>query len=117
MGIDRIGKAPTPPLDGAAPAVKSESTGATFEVKASTEVASVDKAAPSLVDQVKRGEISLETYLDTHVQKATQGLGALPPAQLQEVRSMLRERMRTDPDLADLFQRATGAAPPAEPQE
>jgi hypothetical protein len=117
MGIDRIGKGGAPPLDGAVPAAKSESTGATFEVNAGTAVSGVDKTAPSLVDKLKRGEISLDAYIDAHVQKATQGLGALPPQQLQEVQSMLRDRMRTDPDLADLFQRATGASPPTEPQE
>ncbi|MCL2450406.1 MAG: hypothetical protein FWD17_15775 [Polyangiaceae bacterium] len=66
-------------------------------------------------DQLRTGAITLAGYLDLKTSEATAHLvSLLPPARLQAVRTALRERLATDPTLADLVRTVAGAAPPAE---
>jgi hypothetical protein len=75
--------------------------------------ASVGGPAPSAIDQFRAGTVDVNRYLDLKVEEATAHLAALPPAQLDAIRGALRERLATDPALADLVRTATArsAAP------
>jgi hypothetical protein len=127
--VDRIGKGgpPLPPAGPTGPAGAKE-TGKTFDVhkpgpaaptaegatsaqatRGATEVAAT--TGPTPLEQLKAGRIDLDGYLDLKVQEATAHLEGLSPVQLDGLRSMLRDRMATDPALADLVKQATGQAP------
>src|SRR5512139_807579 len=58
--------------------------------------------------QLTRGEIDLDAYLDVRVSEAVRHLeGKLTEAQLDFVRSSLREQLATDPVLIELVRRTT----------
>lgn len=137
MGIDRIGKGggvpPAPEGDGkSAVAPKGATSGAekTFEVKrpdaanaaqgthaahgaqatqGAHGVGPTDPASP--LARLRRGEIDVHGYVDLKVDEATKALHGLSPEELADVKSMLRDQLRTDPALAELVQTATGKAP------
>lgn len=120
MGIDRIGKGggmpPTP--DAAGGVDKATKTGAvekTFSVDRPKETAPVAGAesvsAASPLAQLRAGQIDVERYLDLKVDEATRGLDGLPPADLADIKSMLRDQLATDPGLANLVRSATGQIP------
>ena len=50
-------------------------------------------------------------YVDLKVHEATAHLKALPPAELEQLRAALRDRLASDPGLVDLVRAATGAVP------
>jgi hypothetical protein len=117
MGIDSIGKKgpPVPPTgpDGAGAARPAEAT----------RPFSVDKAAPAAsagpveaprtaLDRFRAGEVDVNGYVDLKVDEATAHLRMLPPAELERLKSTLRDRMATDPGLLDLVRAATGSTPP-----
>ncbi len=117
--VDGIGKGGpprgvggTPPTTGPA---KPAETGKTFEVQKSREATAIE--APSTVsgsgalEQLKAGKIDFNQYVDLKVDEATSHLEGLSPTQLDSIRSMLRDRMATDPELVDLVKQATGQAP------
>jgi hypothetical protein len=116
MGIDGIGKkgppAPPPPKEAGAPARSGEAT-RPFDAGKAVPAGSaqpVEASRPAL-DRFRAGEIDVNGYVDQKVNEATAHLGALPPAQLEQVKASLRERLRTDPSLVDLVRAATGAVP------
>jgi hypothetical protein len=112
MGIDPIGKggasvptsvgSPSPALEAQRPfeseATRVESAGA------------ADVSATGL-DQLRAGRIPLEGYLALKVDEATVHLGSLPGPQREMIRSVLLERIASDPMLVDLVRAATGAVP------
>ena len=128
MGIDRIGKdgpsLPLPEVEGSAGARSSR---AVFEVPAST---ATSPAPPSLdparsashvepaqgvngpLERLRAGELDLHGYVDAKVREATAHLSALPPVELENIRSALRERLASDPTLIDLLHTATGEVLP-----
>ncbi|HSQ63484.1 MAG TPA: hypothetical protein VLM85_09740 [Polyangiaceae bacterium] len=119
--VDRIGKGgpPLPPAGPTGPAGAKE-TGKTFDVHKPEGVTGaqatragevVATTGPTPLEQLKAGRIDLDGYLDLKVQEATAHLHGLSPVQLDGIRSMLRDRMATDPALADLVKQATGQAP------
>jgi len=116
MGIDRIGsKGPpaTPPTNEAGGAGRSGETGRRFEpptVGAPSQVGPVPAPATAL-ERLRSGEIDLDGYLDQKTSEATAHLTALPPEQLDAIRSALRDRMAGDPTLVDLVRIATGRVP------
>ena len=68
-----------------------------------------------LLEQVQRGEVQLDAYLDVRVQDAVGHLeGKLSPEQLEFVKEELREQLRSDPVLMELVRRATGQLPEAQ---
>ncbi|HEY1692164.1 MAG TPA: hypothetical protein VGG39_08375 [Polyangiaceae bacterium] len=116
MGIDSIGKKGPP-----APPEAGKATGAARPAEASRPF-SVGGAAPTAgagpveatrpaLDRLRAGEIDVKGYVDMKVNEATAHLAALPPAELERVKSALRDRMATDPALLDLVRTATGATP------
>jgi hypothetical protein len=121
MGIDRIDKkgppAPPPSKEIGGPA-RSPETGRTFEVArpapqaqgaAPTDSVAVQRTP---LERLRAGEIDANGYLDEKVDEATTHLGKLPPAELEAIKSALRDRLSSDPALVDLFRTATGQAVP-----
>jgi uncharacterized protein (DUF2342 family) len=117
MGIDSIGKKgpPSPPLpSGVAGASHATPVGRPFEVPGVQGAGKVDpvEAPPrTALDRLRAGEIDVNGYVDIKVNEATSHLAALPPAELEQVRRALRDRMAGDPTLVDLVRTATGAVP------
>lgn len=112
MSIDRIGKgsgiAP-PAADGPKGPSATTGTGETFRVPRTAEA-----TAPSAVERVRSGELSVDRYLDIKVNEATAHLaGKLPADHLAFVQASLREQLAADPVLVELVQKAAGAAPPS----
>src|SRR5260221_6687804 len=64
------------------------------------------------LEQLARGEIDLERYLDAQVKAAVSHIeGQLPDEQIDFIRETLRGQLSTDPVLLELVRRATGDAP------
>jgi hypothetical protein len=125
MGIDRIGKKgppvapPSKDVGGPSRSHGSQEAGRTFQVSKPTAeapaTAPTESAAATLspLERLRAGEIDANGYIDAKVNEATAHLGTLPAAELDAIRSTLRERLSGDPTLADLFRTVTGqAAPP-----
>ena len=126
MSVDGIGKggprapgevAETPP--GEARGV--ERSGRAFEVGQSALVGQPAPAAPATpveasaaseaLEQLHRGQIGLEAYLDARVSDAVKHLERrLSPEELDFVRASLKDQLRTDPALVELVRRVTGGA-------
>jgi hypothetical protein len=115
MGVDGIGSGGRPipgvgggELDGARGVETDPAEGAGSALGAERSSGSV------LLDQLKRGEIDLEGYLDAQVNAATSHVqGSLQAAQLDFIREALRAQIATDPVLMELVRRATGSTPPS----
>lgn len=125
MAIDRIGKGGAPPQGPAAPETSGTGAaapaGAPFKVDRpdpSTQASSTERAGnveragtPTPLERFRTGEVDVHGYIDLEVDKATSGLNGLPAAELDEIKSVLRDQMRSDPGLADLIRTATGKMP------
>jgi len=113
--VDRIGKGgAAPPVAPSTGAAKPQETGKTFDVQktdATRQAEPVARISPSALDELKAGKIDFDKYLDVKVQEATSHLEGLSPSQVDAIRSMLRDRMATDPELIDLIKQATGRVP------
>ena len=58
--------------------------------------------------QLRRGELSLDAYLDHCVEEATSHLvGAVSPSRLQFVRQLMRDELMSDPGLVELVRETT----------
>ena len=116
MGIDRIGKGGAPPAPETSGAEKASHVGKPFEVAPRDPV---QATAPPVTDpgsplaRLRAGEIDAKGYVDLEVEAATKGLAGLPPAELAEIKRVLRDQMVSDPGLSDLLRQATGQAPPS----
>jgi hypothetical protein len=116
MGIDGIGKKgpPAPPAPGpVGGAQRANETGRAFEVPRSGSPAPAPavEASRTALDRLRAGEIDVEGYVDAKTTEATAHLGALPAGRLAEIRAALRDRMVSDPTLADLLRTAAGNVP------
>ncbi|HEU4539000.1 MAG TPA: hypothetical protein VFS00_32995 [Polyangiaceae bacterium] len=113
MSIDRIGKGagiqgPQGPQGGG----PSGAVGGkrAFEVESTQGAERAAALGPA--ERVRAGELSLEGYLDVRAAEATRHLeGKLGPSDLNEIRSLLKEQLRSDPALRDLVKAATGGVP------
>jgi hypothetical protein len=116
MSIDGIGKPPGAGIGAIGGASNPEGVRAAepFKVDASAPAAAGGKVSAAL-SSLQRGELSLDEYLDGRVSDATSHLeGKLSPDQLEFVKQSLRDQIATDPVLAELVQRTTGATPASE---
>jgi hypothetical protein len=113
MGIDRIGKPgppAAPPVTTGASSPGARAEGGTFGERASATRATRQAEGPSpALEKLQAGAIDLEGYLDIKVHEATAQIAGLAPAQVEAIRSALRERLSSDPTLADLVRKATGS--------
>jgi hypothetical protein len=109
MSIDGIGKPPGAPpgVGGAGGVGEVGKSGESFQVG---EASAVEGPAGSDdLGRLQRGEISVDDYVDSRVEHATEHLaGKLPTEQLEFVKNALREQIATDPVLLELVRRATG---------
>lgn len=125
-GIDGIGKRGNAgvPVGDAGEAGRAKPTGtersnegvATFrevaKASATTEVSQVGgPTGASALERLRAGQVDLNGYLDLKVDEATAALSGLPKAELDTIRHALRTQLATDPTLADLVTKATGAVP------
>jgi hypothetical protein len=109
MAIDGIGQNGGAPKVGPGPSSVSGSDSEKFELLPES-VERSDRA--ELLEQVQRGDIRLDAYLDVRVADAVGHLeGRLSPEQLEFVKEELREQLRSDPVLIELVRRATGQSP------
>lgn len=116
MGIDGIGKKPPtpPPATQTGGPSRAHEAGRPFEVTRpapAAQAAPVQPLAPTPLDRLRAGEIDVNGYVELKVNEATAHLAALPPSELEAVRSALRDRLASDPTLVDLVRTATGAVP------
>jgi hypothetical protein len=119
MAIDRIGKGgglpPTPEATGTGSTGATAPTGKTFKVERPEQAgnaAGVDATnASTPLARLRAGEIDVHGYIDLKVDEATSGLKGLPTAALDDIKSVLRDQMKSDPGLADLVRGATGTMP------
>jgi hypothetical protein len=115
MSIESIGKKGPPPLpsgdvQGSAPSREAASPFAIPAAVPAPRAASAD-APRAALERLRAGEIDLHGYVDVKVHEATAHLAALPPAELEQIRSALRDRLAGDPGLVELVRKATGAVP------
>ena len=121
MAIDRIGKGaglpPTPETQGTGGAAGAKKTDATFKVdrpeaaRAGNVDATSATSPTSPLGRLRSGEVDVHGYIDLKVDQATSGLNGLSAAELDEIKSVLRDQMKSDPGLADLVRTATGKMP------
>ena len=115
MGVDGIGKGGGPkgpgPVGGAgapeAAGPRSAEEGFSVERPEQAEA----PAPPTALEQLQRGDITVDQYLDTRVNQAVEHLdGRLGAEELDFVKQTLREQIAVDPVLIELVRRATGGA-------
>ena len=113
MGIDSIGKPPSPGGLGPAGGVSPGGAAPVDEGFKVERAAGVEQAQGSdALARLERGEINVDQYLDSKVENATAHFeGRLSGDQLEFVKSTLREQLRTDPVLTELVRRSTGSLP------
>lgn len=117
MGIDGIGKRGGAAGIGApetAGAPSTSKTGQSFAAELQKPGGPEAVRGSSALEDFKAGRIDMNGYLDQKVSLATAHLEGLPPADLEQVRSLLREQLTSDPGFAELVEKATGQAPVAE---
>jgi hypothetical protein len=125
MAIDRIGKggALPPAPEGTGGAAGASPTATTFKVdraapgdrtgaSAASGAGHVDAAnAATPLARLRAGEVDVHGYVDLKVDEATSKLGGLSTEELADIKSVLRDQMRSDPGLTDLVRTATGKTP------
>lgn len=112
MGIDGIGKKGPPlPASKVGEATRAPQAGRAFEPRRAEPAANVVPVESTALAQLKSGAIDLDQYLDLKVNQATEHLTAMRPGELESIRSALRDRLTSDPTLADLVRTATGSVP------
>ncbi len=122
MGIDGIGRkgppAPPSPADVAGPARAPDAT-RPFEVTKTTQApqAGPVEAPRTAMERLRAGEIDVNGYVEVKVHEATAHLAALPPAELEQLKNALRDRLGSDPGLVELVRKATGAVPQPPPDD
>ncbi|MGH7271123.1 MAG: hypothetical protein ACREJ3_11895, partial [Polyangiaceae bacterium] len=65
----------------------------------------------SPLERLRAGQIDVNGYANLKVDAATSHLAALPPAELEAIRSALHAQLVSDPSLLDLVRTATGDTP------
>lgn len=127
MAIDRIGKGAglpggVPSAPEVKPAGSTSSVDAPFKVdrtdsasaaQRASNVESASKAtrATTPLARLRAGEVDVHGYVDLKVDEATSALKGISPAELDAIKSVLRDQMKSDPGLADLVRTATGKMP------
>lgn len=116
MAIDRIGSGKSlPPLSLEAPELTRGGLSKPERAAADPVARPEDAARASAVEQVKDGTLTLDSYLEQHVQQATAHLdGGLGAEQLELIRGQLRQQLATDPWVRQLVLEACGQLPVAD---
>jgi hypothetical protein len=73
---------------------------------------SVEDAESESLRRFRRGELSLDEYLDEQAEEAMAHVkGRVPADTLASIRFVLREKLRSDPVLIEMVRRTTGLVP------
>ena len=116
MAIDRIGKGGAPvDVPKAEPGRPASGPERAFEVRA--EKAEQARPATGPLEQLRACKVDMEGYLQMKLDEATAHLHGISPADLQTIRSALRQRLASDPALVDLARQASGQAPAVPPED
>lgn len=124
MGIDRVGKGGAPPTapeaQGSTAVDKKSHVEKVFTVDRPEEAGRAAKAEAagtlqeaSPLARLRAGEIDVNGYVDLKVEEATKNLEGLTTAELDDIKTLLRDQLATDPGLTDLVRAATGHVPEA----
>ena len=126
MSIDGVGKkggVGTPAdiggsaTDGTKAGSRADGAAKPFETKKAEGASATHPSDVSAVqgsthlEALRSGRINLDRYLDLKVEEATAHLEGLGAADSEAIRSALRDKLATDPDLIELVSRATGSVP------
>jgi hypothetical protein len=114
MGVDGIGSGGGRPVRDVAASEPPAARGVAGEP--SRGAAGAGGAAPvqgsAALEQLRRGEIDLDRYLDARVEDAMRPFeGKLASGQVDFMRQALREELATDPVLLELVRQTTGSVP------
>ncbi len=122
MGIDGIGKGAKPPVTdpqgaGGTGAVEKKgpvektfsTTMGETDTRTSVQAGDLDRSSP--LARFRAGEVDVNGYVDLKVDEVVRNLKGLSPAEIDDIRKMLRDQIATDPGLSDLVRTATGRAP------
>ena len=120
--IDRIGKGgglpPTPETQGTGGVQQKGAVERPFSVERPSSAQDAQAAgavdatgAASPLARLRAGEVDVHGYIDLKVDEATSNLKGLSPAELSDIKQVLRDQLATDPGLADLVRTATGQMP------
>ncbi len=68
------------------------------------------------LERLRRGEITLDAYLDFRADESVKALsGSIPEERLEMIRLAMREQLATDPVLLAMVEAVTGGKPEANP--
>lgn len=114
MGVDGISGRAAGAVGASEPAAAEEARAEPAQGAGSAR--DVPGASGSLaLQQLERGEIDVQQYLDARVADAVQHLeGRFPASQIDFVRKALREELSSDPVLVELVRRTAGSPPALE---
>ncbi len=65
-----------------------------------------------LLNQLRRGEIDAEAYIQARIARATEGLKGLGEEQLAFVKDTLRHQLEEDPQLSRMLESVLAVSPP-----
>ncbi len=78
----------------------------------SSALRAVERPESALLQKLKRGEMTLDEFLDARAEEALAPvMGKVTGERLEDLRMVLREKIRTDPLLVELVRQATGQIP------
>lgn len=123
MGIDGIGRGGgLPPgatgMPGADGVASKEGASKPFEASRvegadrTARAATTEGVSPeSPLGRLRSGAIDVDGYVDAKVDEATVSLNGLSSAELEDIKGLLRDQVRSDPAFAELVRSATGKLP------
>jgi hypothetical protein len=117
MAVDGIGGAGSKPVFGVGPGAPAAAGEVDAPVAAGVEGSTSTTSAESVgattpLEQLQRGEIDVEHYLDVRVDSAVRPFeGRVSDAQLEFMKDSLRDALSNDPVVVELLRRTTSAIP------
>jgi hypothetical protein len=116
MSVDGISSGGRPPRVGGparSPGAPGVDGASALEAPKAGAASKTEEATP--LDQLHRGEITVDQYLDARVEHAVAHLDASVASEhLDFIRQSLRAQLEVDPVLVELVRRATGATAESE---
>jgi hypothetical protein len=105
MTIPKIGGAFTPPTMTRATTPATGLSGKPFDLHRATAGATHAPGEPTPLEQLRAGHIDHAQYADAKIDTAISRVKGISPAQQDELREMLRERLASDDELGAFMPR------------